>query len=89
MTEVKPGSIAVMASGSAHQDRAWSQADEIQRVFHGRVLAERKKPNVWAQIFPRLIDYRGEYGRFQRDEQSDKRTQESVRKLIAHWGWDR
>ena len=89
LTEVGPRSIAVMASASASEDRAWSEADAVQRAFHGRVLAERKKPSVWAQIFPRSLDFRGAYGRFNRIEKDDKRTQENVRKLIARWGWDR
>ena len=89
LTEVKPRAIAVMASAVAHQDRVWSEADEIQRYFHGRVLAKRKKPGPWARAFPRLLDYRGAYGRFRRNEKDDRRTEKSVRKLIRRWGWDR
>ncbi|MHC4938734.1 MAG: hypothetical protein ACYTHK_07175 [Planctomycetota bacterium] len=85
--EVKPGEVVWMGTATATEDTIWSKADELQQRFRGFAMRERKKPNVWTTFFPRLVDYRGIYGRFSRDDV--EKTEAQIRKTVRRWGWDR
>lgn len=86
VAEVTPGSVVSLGTVRVSESRAWSKADEVQRHFHDRVLAQRPEANVWQQIFPSMIDFRGEYGRHRPDDGS---AAARARKAIGRWGWDR
>ena len=89
VVEVKAGEVVYMGSVTAAEDTVWSKADDLQRHFRGRVLKQRKKPSVLAQLFPTLIDYRGKYGRLRRTEPDVEREVASIKKAIRRWGWER
>jgi hypothetical protein len=87
--EVKPGAVVFMGVAAATETTIWSKADALQNHFHGGVQSARKKPSVLAQLFPSHIDYRGQYGRFQRDPDRAAQSEAQMKKTIRAWGWER
>jgi len=84
--EVAAGSVVSLGTAAVSESRAWSKADEVQQHFCDRVRAHRPKADIWREIFPSVLDFRGEYGRHRPD---DGTIAASARRAIRHWGWDR
>jgi len=82
--DVAAGSVVSLGTAVVHQSHAWSREDDLQRRFHALVVAARPKPSVWREIFPSVVDYRGEHGRHTPD---DGRIAQKARKQVARW-WD-
>jgi len=85
--EVKPGQYTYMGSLSMKESRSFSKADELQNRSVGLVKAKPAHPNVWQQLFPRAMEFLGEHGALSRTPGDAERTEKSMRKTLARYGW--
>jgi len=85
--EVKAGEYVFMGSLSVKETRSFSKADAVQKRFLSLVRAGPANPNVWQKLFPRALEFLGEYGSITRGDSDVERTQKTMRKSLARHGW--
>jgi len=87
IVEVKAGQYVHMGTVSMKETRSFSKADDVQKRFAGLIKVGPPNPSTIQKLFPRQLDFIGEYGSLSQDAGDIERTEKSMRKILARYGW--